>query len=100
MWYSFSVQPLCLSFSFDGISYQLVSIMNADEFLSQDLQKMEGRLVVSHMLSDNQTDDSVAKEMIDLNGGGSTILGENPITEVRLFVHFGAIMYKLVLSLY
>lgn len=59
--------------------------MAADEFLSQDLQKMEGGLVMSHILSENQTDNSVAKEIIDLNGGVSKILGENPSTEVRLF---------------
>lgn len=50
---------------------------------------MEGGLVMSHILSENQTDNSVAKEIIDLNGGGGTILGENPSTEVRLFVFLG-----------
>jgi hypothetical protein len=67
--------------------------VNADEFLSQDLQKMEGRLVVSHMLSENQTDSSIAKEIMDLNGGGSTILGENPSIEVSL--NFRVIMYEV-----
>jgi hypothetical protein len=71
--------------------------MNADEFLSQDLQKMEGGLVASHMLSENQTDNPVPKEIMDLNGGGSTILGENPSSEVSLY--FRVIMYEVISSL-
>ncbi|KAJ4758107.1 PB1 domain-containing protein tyrosine kinase [Rhynchospora pubera] len=52
-----------------------------DGFFSQDLQKIEEGVIASQVLTDNQTDSSNAKEILDLNGGGTTTLGESPSTE-------------------